>query len=285
MPSRSAVILAAPMFLRVLTTPLITAMADRAKDRANVLIVPGRRFAGAVARLFPDADLRDGACRFARRSRSSGRRIRRSPIRLRCRASGGSARAIPPCASGDRSPSWAPISPAASSWPPPAQMPCLDDHASGFGGTARRCLLAPRLGKPRRASPLSAADLQDAAPKTLQPLFPAHRRGRRRHQRQPRASLRLRVDLLEVHRHRARARFGLLWACAVVAEVGIFMVFTRIFGSTSGDAVLGIAGVAAVVRWIAFPLIDRPGSAFRASSRSRACMRFRRGWCSSACRS
>ena len=32
------IILAAPMFLRVLTTPLITAMADRAKDRANVLI-------------------------------------------------------------------------------------------------------------------------------------------------------------------------------------------------------------------------------------------------------
>ena len=34
-----AVILAAPMFLRVLTTPLLTALADRAKDRANVYIV------------------------------------------------------------------------------------------------------------------------------------------------------------------------------------------------------------------------------------------------------
>ncbi|TIT86936.1 MAG: MFS transporter, partial [Mesorhizobium sp.] len=33
-----AVILAAPMFLRVVTTPMLTAFADRAKDRANVYI-------------------------------------------------------------------------------------------------------------------------------------------------------------------------------------------------------------------------------------------------------
>ncbi|TIW68003.1 MAG: MFS transporter, partial [Mesorhizobium sp.] len=33
-----AVILAAPMFLRVVTTPLLTALADRARDRAHVYI-------------------------------------------------------------------------------------------------------------------------------------------------------------------------------------------------------------------------------------------------------
>ena len=38
-----AIILSAPMFLRVVTTPFITGMADRAKDRANVLIASGRR--------------------------------------------------------------------------------------------------------------------------------------------------------------------------------------------------------------------------------------------------
>ena len=36
---RIAVILAAPMFLRVVTTPFVTAYADRASDRANVLLV------------------------------------------------------------------------------------------------------------------------------------------------------------------------------------------------------------------------------------------------------
>ncbi|TIW86875.1 MAG: MFS transporter, partial [Mesorhizobium sp.] len=33
-----AVILAAPMFLRVVTTPLLTALADRAWDRADVYV-------------------------------------------------------------------------------------------------------------------------------------------------------------------------------------------------------------------------------------------------------
>ena len=36
---RIAVILAAPMFLRVVTTPFLTAYADTASDRANVLLV------------------------------------------------------------------------------------------------------------------------------------------------------------------------------------------------------------------------------------------------------
>ncbi|TIT60588.1 MAG: MFS transporter, partial [Mesorhizobium sp.] len=34
-----AVILAAPMFLRVVTTPLLTTLADRARDRADVYVV------------------------------------------------------------------------------------------------------------------------------------------------------------------------------------------------------------------------------------------------------
>ncbi|TIP97885.1 MAG: MFS transporter, partial [Mesorhizobium sp.] len=33
-----AMILAAPMFLRVVTTPLLTALADRASDRADVYV-------------------------------------------------------------------------------------------------------------------------------------------------------------------------------------------------------------------------------------------------------
>ncbi len=37
-PEQIAIILSAPIFLRVVTTPIISSMADRAKDRANVLI-------------------------------------------------------------------------------------------------------------------------------------------------------------------------------------------------------------------------------------------------------
>ena len=57
-PKQIGIILSAPMFLRVVTTPLITAMADRAKDRAKCADRARRRFAAPVVRLFPDADLR-----------------------------------------------------------------------------------------------------------------------------------------------------------------------------------------------------------------------------------
>jgi PPP family 3-phenylpropionic acid transporter len=45
----------------------------------------------------------------------------------------------------------------------------------------------------------------------------------------------------------------------VVAEVVIFMLFNRLFGSITATAVLAIAGVAAIVRWIAYPLIEPAG--------------------------
>src|SRR5690606_39372841 len=37
-PEEIAIILSAPIFLRVVTTPIISSLADRASDRANVLI-------------------------------------------------------------------------------------------------------------------------------------------------------------------------------------------------------------------------------------------------------
>ena len=104
-----AIILAAPMFLRVVTTPFLTALADEAKDRANVLMSPDRRVAGAFARLFPRRRHIWWCWPSHWRSRSPGRLIRRLPIRWRCRASGASARTMPACASGVRSPSCAPI--------------------------------------------------------------------------------------------------------------------------------------------------------------------------------
>ena len=52
---------------------------------------------------------------------------------------------------------------------------------------------------------------------------------------------------------------GLLWTWAVVSEVGIFLVFNRVFGSASASAVLAMAGAAAILRWIAYPLIEPLG--------------------------
>jgi len=48
---------------------------------------------------------------------------------------------------------------------------------------------------------------------------------------------------------------GLLWACGVVAEIALFLVFSRLFGRLSAATTLVISGVGSVLRWLAFPLI------------------------------
>ena len=47
----------------------------------------------------------------------------------------------------------------------------------------------------------------------------------------------------------------MLWAWAVVAEVVVFLVFTRVFGGLRTTTVLAIAGVAGMVRWAVCPYI------------------------------
>jgi MFS transporter, PPP family, 3-phenylpropionic acid transporter len=53
---------------------------------------------------------------------------------------------------------------------------------------------------------------------------------------------------------------GILWAFSVVAAVGMFMVFTRLFGSMPATTTLIIASIAAIIRWVAFPLIWSSGA-------------------------
>ncbi|MER8521036.1 MFS transporter [Mesorhizobium sp. M0644] len=48
---------------------------------------------------------------------------------------------------------------------------------------------------------------------------------------------------------------GLLWGWGVVAEICMFVVFTRAFASFSVVSIMLIAGIGAIVRWFAFPLI------------------------------
>ena len=48
---------------------------------------------------------------------------------------------------------------------------------------------------------------------------------------------------------------GILWTWSVLCEVGLFLAFTRLFGHMSATMLIGISGVATVVRWLAFPMI------------------------------
>ena len=53
----------------------------------------------------------------------------------------------------------------------------------------------------------------------------------------------------------AESTVGLLWAWGVICEVGLFLVFSRLFGRMSAISLIAVAGGFAVLRWIALPLV------------------------------
>ena len=106
-------------------------------------------------------------------------------------------------------------------------------------------LFAPRLGRPRRASPLSAADLQEAAPKLLNRYFVLFVAGAGIIN----ASHGFLFGFVSIYwksigleRHADRLALGLVPS---VSEVGMFVVFTRVLGTRSRDR--------AAWRWRAWP--------------------------------
>ena len=250
-------ILAAPMFLRVVTAPVITAMADRARDRANVLIViaaaaavsslgyflpPTYGVVLAVSLLLtvfwtPQSLLADSlALSGVRRFGSSypGMRLWGSIMFLAGSLFGGMVLA------------------ATSAAAVPAMI------SGGLLAALAATLLTPRLGRPRQASPLSAVELQKAGPGLFNRYFLLFVVGvgiiNSSH-----GFLFGFVSIYWKGIGISDATIGLLWAWAVMAEVGIFIAFNRLFGSISASAVLSIAGAAAVLRWIAYPLIEPLG--------------------------
>lgn len=248
-----AIILSAPMFLRVVTTPFITAMADKAKDRANVLIFmvatalllsagyylePSYSIVLGVSLVLavfwtPQTPLTDslalsGVRRFG--SVYARMRIWGSIAFLAANLAGGAvlgvygADAVPVMIS------------------------------AGLAATLAMSFLAPRLGRPRRASPLSATELQEEAPKLFNAYFLFFVIG---------AGIIIAshgflygfVSIYWKSIGVSDTLVGLLWAWAVVAEVAMFMIFTRVFGKVRAPTLMVMAGAAAMLRWGASPLI------------------------------
>ncbi|MER9327444.1 MFS transporter [Mesorhizobium sp. M0488] len=248
-----AVILAAPMFLRVVTTPLLTALADRARDRADVYVAlvaaslllsagyfltPTYFVVLAVSLLLtivwtPHSPLADSlALSGVRRFGSNYTSMRKwgSISYLFANIAGGFILS----ATG------------------PGAVPVIIFVALAAALAAG--LLAPRLGRPRRASPLSATDIHHLAPKLLNPYFLYFSIGvgviTASH-----AFLYGFVSIYWKSIGISDSVVGLLWAWGVVSEVCMFMMFTRFFGSFSVVSIMVIAGIGAIVRWIAFPLV------------------------------
>ena len=249
---RIAVILAAPMFLRVVTTPFLTAYADTASDRANVLLLlvaaalvlscgfflpPAYGIVLAVSLALsvvwtPHAPIIDslalsGVRRFG--SNYTSMRIWGSISFLAANLVGGMILAR-------TSPQAVPVIMTAS-----------------FAAGLLTVLIAPRLGRPRRASPLSVEGLQDA-PKLLNRYFVLFVTGAGLIS----GSHGFMYGFASIYWKSVGlgdTLMGFLWAFAVVSEVCAFLAFTRLFGRFRATTLLTIAGVAAIVRWIAYPLV------------------------------
>lgn len=248
-----AVILAAPMFLRVVTTPLLTALADRARDRADVYVAlvasalllsagyfltPTYAMVLAVSLALtivwtPHSPIADslalsGVRRFG--SNYTGMRKWGSISYLFANVAGGFILS----ATG------------------PGAVPVI--IFVSLAAALAAGLLAPRLGRPRRSSPLSATDIQQSAPKLLNPYFLYFSIGvgviTASH-----AFLYGFVSIYWKSIGIGDSVVGLLWAWGVVSEVCMFMMFTRFFGAFSVVTIMMMAGVGAVVRWITFPLV------------------------------
>ena len=248
-----AVILAAPMFLRVVTTPMLTALADRAKDRANVyiavvaatMIISAGYFLPAtytgvlaVSLLLaiawtPHSPMADSlALSGVRRFGSNYTAMRKwGSISYFCaNIAGGFILA----ATG------------------PQVVPIIIFVALAAALVAG--LSAPRMGRPRKASPLSATDIQQSAPTLFNAYFLYFTLG----VGIITASHAFLYGFVSIYWRSvgiSDSVVGLLWAWGVVAEVCMFLFFNRIFASTSVVRVMVIAGIGSIVRWIAFPLV------------------------------
>ncbi len=253
--SEIAVILAGPMFLRVLTTPLITTLADRARNRADVLLAMalltfvlslayfgvGSFVAILVFSLLlavpwtPLPPLADslalsGVRRFG--SNYARMRIWGSASFLLANFAGGlliatyGAETVPALVSGT------------------------------LLLAAIAALALPRLGRPSTTPPEGRAPLARPALWSRYFVLAALGAGVVNGSHgflYGFASIYWKAIGLD------EGLFGLLWGTAVASEILMFMVFTRFFGRMATPMILGIAGLCSVVRWIAYPLVEPLG--------------------------
>ncbi len=252
-----AFLLSAPMFLRLVTTPFITALADRVSDRAYVLIAatgatallslaywlePTYVLVLAVSILIqvvwtPHAPLADslalsGVRRFG--ADYAGLRKWGSAAFLAANVAGGVILGITGAGA----------------------VPMI--ITAGLTAAFLASLFAPRLGRPRQPSPLSATKLRDAPNAMMTRRFLLFIAGAALIN----GSHGLMYSFGSIDWRSlgiCETAIGLLWAGAVLAEVGVMMVFQRVFGRLSAPAVLVVAGVAAVLRWVLLPVVGSLG--------------------------
>lgn len=252
-PEEIAVILSAPMFLRVVTTPFFTALADKARDRADVYIVLVAASAVVSAGYFlkpdyavvlivslvlaavwtPHSPIADSL------ALSGVRRFGANYTRMRIW--GSISFLLSNLAGGF-------ILAASSAEMVPAIV------FAAFCLTLAAGFFAPRLGRPRRASPLSASGIQAAAPRLLNSYFLYFALGTG----VIIASHSFINSFASIYWRSigiGDSVIGMLWGFGVVCEIGMFFVFNRLFGAVPVVTLMIAAALGAALRWTLFPLI------------------------------
>lgn len=250
-PGEIGLLIALPMFARVLAGPAISALADRAPDRVPILLAlallsagsaagyllpPGHGLVLGVSVLFsifwaPQTPLMDSlALSGVRRYGSdyAGMRIWGSVGYFLANAAGG----------------WLIGLAGAGTFPWML--------VAGFAAVVVIGLAAPRLGRPRRPALQPGEALPQAAGifrSSFFVLFLA-------------ASALIQASHAELYTFGTiywksigigGTAIGMLWAFSVMAEVVMFMLFRRIFGRFPPALVLVLSGLMGVLRWALFP--------------------------------
>ena len=248
-----ALVLSVPLFLRLVTTPVITALADRLPERANMLILMigltallslGYVF-GPPTYLFvlvlsvvlhvawtPHGPLADSlALSGVRRFGTDYPSIRKwGSTAFLCANLGGGF--------------------IVGTWGADA-VPVI--ISAGLWTAFCVSLAAPRLGRPRRDSPLSAAALRDAPKLFSRPFIVVVAAAGIIN-----SSHGLLFSFGSIYWREigiAESVIGFLWAFMVLCEIGLMMVFRRFFGAVAAPRLLAVAGIAAALRWLMFPFI------------------------------
>jgi PPP family 3-phenylpropionic acid transporter len=256
-PEQIGILLALPMFVRVVAGPAISALADRAPDRVPVLMLLALCSAAAASGYFlppvyalvlvislvfsffwgPQAPLADSlALSGVRRYGSEYPKMRvwGSVSFLSANICGG----------------WI-INRAGI-----GAFPWL--LVGALASIALLCTVAPRLGRPRRPALDPAELLPRAAPVFRNPYFVLFLL----------ASALVQASHAQIYTFGTiywesvgigGTAIGFLWAFSVMAEVVMFTVFRRFFGRVPSSAVLAVGAVMAIGRWVFFPLVHPLG--------------------------
>ncbi len=256
-PTQIAIVLSMPLFVRVIAAPLVSMLADRSNDRAHILsiatvlaaivaafyFVPFG-FAGILVVSLLLAPPWTSQVPLADTIALSGvRRYGADFAKMRV---------------------WGSISFLLTSFVGGIFIQQVGEHIIPWallGLLVAACavsFIVPRIGKPRRLSPLSDVDMADAGRALRRPAFVTFLIATGITQ----ASHAYGYSFSAIYWKSIgieETMIGALWSISVVAEVIMFTCFRRVFGRLHPARVLMIGSAVAMFRWMAFPLIAPAG--------------------------